>query len=281
VTDADGGFALRRIVVAIDSSAGSAAALDAVAALAARLQAELEGLFVEDVNLARLAELPVGREICFNGVCRDFTAVQLAAQYREQAAVARRALAAAAARARIACAFRVARGQVDVEIMSAAGSADLLVLGTGASALGRRGRLGRTARTAAERAPRSVLIAKPGAWALAAPLVYYDGSPGARRALAAAARIAGGRDGALTVLIVAAAVDRAAALRAEVTALLAPYEAQPAFLHGGQPAPAEICRLAARAGADVLVIAADAALTAAPDRLALLETIACPVLLVR
>src|SRR5690606_23011202 len=101
-----GAFELRRIVIAIDSSIPAAAGLEAVAALAARLPAELEGVFVEDADLARLAELPVAREICFaGGVRRDFTADTLAAQYREQALVARRAIAAAAAKSRIAYAF--------------------------------------------------------------------------------------------------------------------------------------------------------------------------------
>ena len=48
----------RRILVALDASAHSHAALAAAVALAARLHAEIEGLFVEDINLLRLAELP-------------------------------------------------------------------------------------------------------------------------------------------------------------------------------------------------------------------------------
>lgn len=277
-----GAFELRRIVIAIDSSMSAAAGLEAVAALAARLRAELEGVFVEDADLARLAELPVAREICFaGGVRRDFTADTLAAQYREQAVVARRAIAAAAAKARIAYAFRVIRGHVDHEIFGAAGAADLLVLGTGTSALGRRGRLGRTARAAAERAPRSVLIAKPGASSLSRPLVWYDGAPGSRRALAASLRLVAGGEDRLRVLIVADRLERAAALREEVSAALAPVGTEPEFLHAGRPEPAQICPLAGRAGVDVLVIAADAAMAAEGDRLALLESIACPVLLVR
>ena len=55
----------RRIVVALDASSHSHAALAAAVALAGRLQAELQGIFVEDVNLLRLAELPFAREVRF------------------------------------------------------------------------------------------------------------------------------------------------------------------------------------------------------------------------
>lgn len=275
-------FEVHRIVVAIDSSAHAASALEAAATLAAELHAELEGIFVEDINLARLAQLPVGREIQFlTGQARDFTAASLEAQNKEQEFSARRAIAAAAARARITHVFRVARGQVDVEVISAAGNADLLILGMGGKSLGGRGRLGNTARAAAERAPHSVLISKPGMRSLGAPLVCYDGSNGARRALAAAIRLLGVRENGLTVLIVAQDMDRAEALRKEVDDRLVSLTTRPKFLHSAHPAPDQMCRLARESGADVLVIGADCELIAGAERLQMLEQIACPVLLIR
>ena len=54
---------IQRILVALDASPHSQAALDAAATLAARVSAELQGLFIEDVNLLRLAELPFAREV--------------------------------------------------------------------------------------------------------------------------------------------------------------------------------------------------------------------------
>lgn len=110
------GFDVHRIVVAIDSSSHAASALEAAATLAAALHAELEGIFVEDINLARLAELPVGREVQFlTGQARDFTSSALAAQNKAQEFSARRAIAAAASRARITHVFHVARGHVVAE----------------------------------------------------------------------------------------------------------------------------------------------------------------------
>ena len=51
-----------RIWVALDESPRSTAALTAAAALAGELDAELAGLFVEDVNLQHLFDLPFARE---------------------------------------------------------------------------------------------------------------------------------------------------------------------------------------------------------------------------
>ena len=275
-------FSVRRIVVAIDSSSYARAALEAAAGLAARLHADLEGIYVQDINLARLAELPVGREIRFpTGQGRDYTASELDSQYQEQEVHARRAIADAAARARVSYSFRVTRGQVETEVITAAGDADLLILGIASRPLGGRARPGRIARAVAERAPRSVLLSRPGARVSGKALVCYDGSAGARRALAAAAGISSGLDDALTVLVIADDLDRAAALRIEVDEELAALRLRPKFLHSPDPTPGQMCQLATQAGADVLVISADDARIAGEGRLRLLEGVACPVLLVR
>jgi nucleotide-binding universal stress UspA family protein len=275
-------FEIHRIVVAIDCTAHAAAALEAAATLAATLHAELEGVFVQDINLAHLAELPVGREIQFlTGRASDFTASSHAEQNKEQELSARRAIAAAATRAQVTHQFRVARGQVDVEVISAAGNADLLILGVGSRSPGGRDRLGNTARAAAERAPHSVLISKPGTRSIAAPLVCYDGSDGAKRALKAAVRLSSAGEKGLTVLIIAQDVHHAGELRQEVDNMLETMPARTKFLHSAQPAPDQICRFATESGADILIMSADCSLIAGAERLSVLERIACPVLLVR
>lgn len=274
------GFEIRRIVVAIESPS-EAAALEEAAGLAARLDAELEAVFVEDIDLVRLAGLPVGREVRFlTGESRDFTADTLEADTRAQVFAARRAVAAAAARARVACAFRTARGQVELEILSAAGKGDLLILGTGRRSPWGGARLGRTARAAAERAPRSVLISKPGARSGRVPLVCYDGSAGSRRALDAGLRIFGIHEGRLGVLILADDAAGSETLRRQVEDLLTPLGVGPRFLYGARPLAHEVCSLAGESGAGVLVMAADCSALDEPRR-EVLETVACPVLIVR
>ena len=52
-----------RIVVALDASPNSVAALRAGAELASLLGVDLEGLFVEDIDLVRLCGLPYRQEV--------------------------------------------------------------------------------------------------------------------------------------------------------------------------------------------------------------------------
>ena len=56
-------MSFRRILVALDGSAHVLAALQAASEMAARMKSELVGLFVEDINLVRLAGLPFPREL--------------------------------------------------------------------------------------------------------------------------------------------------------------------------------------------------------------------------
>ena len=84
---------IRRIVVAVDASPHSLAAIEGAAVLARLLEAELIGIYVEDVRLLRVAELPRMVEVSFDSrVARPFTDRYAERQLKEQAAKARRAL---------------------------------------------------------------------------------------------------------------------------------------------------------------------------------------------
>ena len=272
---------VRRIVVAIDGSREAADVLEAAARLAARLHAELEGVFVRDINLVRLAGLPVGREIQFlTGQGRDFTAEALEADIRTREFAAERALAAAAERVHVKYSFRTAQGQMDVEFVTAAGGGDLLIVSSGSRSPWGAARFTHTARVA-ERAPRSVLISKPGALLAGVPLVCHDGSIGSWHALDAGLYFFGVHEGRLAVLILADDRTEAETLRVQVEAHLAARGVSPRFLYGVRPRAPEMCRLAGEAGAGVLVMAADCPALDAPRRREVLEAIACPVLIVR
>jgi nucleotide-binding universal stress UspA family protein len=270
--------AVRRILVALDASRTSIDALGAAAALAARLGAELAGLFVEDENLLRLAGLPVARQISVHGGAgRPVAGIE--GELRALAARAREAVAAAAAPHRISWSFRVARGQVAGEVVSAAGEADLLVVGwAGHRVAGRRGP-GETARAAAARAPAPVLILTRGLEVGRPLLVAWDGSPGAERALDFAARLEAAGLGTLTLLL--AAPDRAASdrLREQARARLGRRDPPPARQAGlGQGG---LLRAAAGARALLVLGAGSALIGSARGLETFLDEVDCPVLLTR
>lgn len=178
-----------RIVVALDGSEASLAALRTAVHLAARLPAPLEGLFVEDADLLRAVSLPGSRLVQMpTGSSRDVHADVALGELRAVGDIARSALADAAKRASITWTFRVSRGPVTAEIVAASRPGALLVLGRRGRTFGDR-RLGRTARNVASRSLGSVLVVGDRGSVPSAVMVVADATPGGVRAQAAARRI--------------------------------------------------------------------------------------------
>ena len=122
--------ATRRIVVALDASACGRAALDAATQLAVEMQAELQGLFVEDVDLLRLANLPFASEVPLPyAVPRQLDAASIQCAFRAHAEKVRHALAEAADRLRLRWSFQVLQGDVVRTSRAVAEEAELLILG--------------------------------------------------------------------------------------------------------------------------------------------------------
>jgi nucleotide-binding universal stress UspA family protein len=275
-------FTVHRIIVAIDSSAQAKAAIETAASIAARLNAEILGLFVEDIDLVNLAGLPMGREIgLISGQSRAFDKSALEEGFRVEAARARRELQQVARQSRVVSSFRVVRGRVDVEVVAAAAEGDLLILGTASRSVGFRRRAGSVAVAAAERAPRSVLLMRPGARVQGKALLVYDGSPGSDLAIEAAVRLVGAQDSNLTVLLPAETAARARELEAKIREQLARFRMAPTFLQVRRLEIDDLCRLASQTGSDVLVISGRSPLLAGGAHAQLLERVGCPVLIVR
>jgi len=277
-------FTVRRITVALDSSQHARAALAAAADLAARLNAQIEALFVEDITFAHLAELNLGREfVLSSGRSQPFDPEAVEGWYRRQAAEMRQMAEALARERRVAFSFRVVRGRVEAEVITAAGGADLLVLGVAGRSEMLRRLPGSTALAAAARAPGSVLLIRAGTRLDGHAVVAYDGSPGSVRALEAAAAL-GGTDDTLRVSVLLL-VDReadSARLKAEAEAHLEALGVRPAGFRTLLNLSADaICGVLFDAGADLLIMSADNPAISGDNRGQMLATMRCPVLLVR
>jgi len=206
----------RRILVALDTSHHSLAALEAAVELAATMKAELEGLYVEDVNLLRAAGSPASREVQYPFVsAAQLNPRRMERQLRAQASQARRALVAACERQKVKCSFRIVRGEVAHEVVAAAEEADVLILGRVSRPLIRQIRLGSTALAAAVQASCCVLLLRRDTGVLPPIMVTYDGSSISRHALRVAAYLARKSGGYLAVLIVADTSDAEYRLQAE------------------------------------------------------------------
>ncbi len=184
-------WGLRRILVALDASPDSLRALEIAARLAANANAELRGLFVEDLALLRAAEIPLARELSyFSAAAVPLSRESVERKLRNQSKQVRVALARVAERARIASSFRSVRGHVGVELSGAAAEVDLLVLGGTGWSLGPRSRIGSTALEIASGSVPVLLLPKRGVPEQVHLAVYFDGSKSAQRALQAARELA-------------------------------------------------------------------------------------------
>jgi nucleotide-binding universal stress UspA family protein len=221
VSDPDRTLTIRRILVALDASSHSLAVVEAAVELAARLEAELLGLFVEDIELLRLADSPYARELLYPSAKEvPLSRTSMEAKLRAQSEQARKALVASAERSQVRCSFRIVRGEVTSEILAAASEADLLALGRIGWSFGSPVRMGSTALEFATSAIPVLLVSEQGVPPDVRLVVHYDGSAAARRGLLTAAQLARPGKGGITVLLAAANRQRASMMQDEVNALL-------------------------------------------------------------
>lgn len=212
---------IRRILVALDPSLHSRAALESAAELAARLRAELSALFVEDINLMRLAALPFAREMFFGSLAgRRLDLASMEHSLRGQAGRLRRLLEVAAEAHHVQWAFEVVRGNVTAELLARSSGYDLLILGRLGSTPGRLGEMGSTARAVIARSSCAVLLLEHGHVVERPVAVLYDGTEPARRALAMAAQLAERDEHNLVVLIPPLEPERARAVERQAVDLL-------------------------------------------------------------
>jgi nucleotide-binding universal stress UspA family protein len=268
---------IRRIVVALDASRSSMAALEAAADLAAAVNAELAGLFVEDENLMRLAGLPLARE--FDRISerpRSMDAAELRRHMARQARQARRALSQQAETRRVTWSFRTVRGHVTHEVRAAASEADLLVLGSRGRSPGSM--IGSTARELLREMPTLLLVAPPAGPRRGSVAVLFDGTEKGERALALASDLALSRDRPLRVLIAPNGEtdrreDHARAVLGELAGLAAYEELD---MPGLRAAPA---RLRAR-GCGLLVLSRGALHALGEEAAKWISDLHCPLLVV-
>lgn len=184
-------FEVSRILVICDTSPLGSAALDAAVALARRLNAEIAGLYVEDINLLRLAELPFAREYALASAAgRQVQTVEVERSLRLQADALRKALAHAAQALSVPWSFEVLRGSLLDSVLEAMREPDLAVFGW----------TGQFAITPGARPA----VAAPGSGALALfrPIVtIFDDTLAAQRALGAAQALAQVQHSGVVVLL--------------------------------------------------------------------------------
>lgn len=188
------------ILVALDLSPHSEAALAAAAELAAALHLELRGLYVEDVDLLRLCGLPFGIEFgSFTARPRRMEQTHMEREFRIQASQLRKIMADVAGQRRIAWSFQVVRGGVTDQLLEASAAARMVSLGRVGRSPGKR--TGSTAQAVAARTQRPVLLQSRQRSVGGPFVVVYTGSDASAHALALGVQLAAQEGSALLVLV--------------------------------------------------------------------------------
>jgi hypothetical protein len=280
------------MAVALDASERSLRVIGLAAGIAALLEAELEGVFIEDAALLAAVGLPFQREFLFGS--RGEPAACPARLERELRVEARRieaALRALAAERGCRASFRVWRGDPQAEILAAARGAELFAV----SRIGRLGPLwprdARGARAAGARGydPRGSIPAPtwPGGTArpaAAPPLsvrLLFDGSEGAARSLDAGAELAARGRASLCIVIPGRDPETVDRRRARALALLRDTHAQARFVGIPDGDPQALLQGLLAADGDIFIVDAGSALLQRDGLRRVLDALDCPVIVVR
>ncbi len=120
---------MQRLLLALDALNCEAARIEAAAALASALGAELETLFVEDDDLYAAAALPITQEISSGSAReRELSSGGLESALRAISREAESRVRSALARAQLRGGFRVARGSRSATLGEASEGTDVLLL---------------------------------------------------------------------------------------------------------------------------------------------------------
>lgn len=241
----------------LDSATVDSGALLRLSRLAQRLDAELETVFVEDLEVLRIAELPFLREFRFASMrLESFSQQSLEAELRVAARRAEQALAAQAILRDVPWRFRVWRGSLEPEGLAAL-DADVLALHRPGTASSKEG-------------------SQPGESSIA---VCFDGSRAAERALAMASALAVQAQLSLSVILVGER-DRLQALQAQAEGALASPAPRVSFEALPEATQASLVASARTAGRQGLVVARDSPLLRDGTLRNLLQALGGPLFLV-
>ncbi len=273
---------IRRVLVALDESDASRTALEAATELAARFEAELVGLFVQDANLTRLSQIPFVREVGrFSASRHEIDNGEMARHLHIQALRMRRTFADAVRQRRVRWRFRVERGQVEQQVISAARQADILIVGASGWTLASSRRLGRTVRAIIAQAPSSTLVLQPSAHIGLPILAVYDGGPSAAKALETAASLTETSGYPLYVLLLPDGRGRLGDLRVTARRILRQHDVTTRYLPLIDTTARRLADAARTQDTAMLVLPAESDILQEDALLEFVERAEVPVLLVR
>jgi len=193
---------VREILVAIDTSTHSQAALEAAVAFAKTMEANLQGLFVQDEVWQKLSKLPSTSTInTLTGNVLPLESETLEDHINLLRNRLRRKMEFLSRRNKVTYSWSSMQGKVEDKILEASENADLITIGLKGKSASRK-RIGSSARTIIKKADKPVLILKEGLHLGTTLTVVYDASEESQKGIRLALKIAKKNNSSLKVLVV-------------------------------------------------------------------------------
>lgn len=252
---------MRRIAITLDAFEVSAKALEQAVRLAERMDAQLEGIFIEDIDLIQITGLPFLREV--RTVSRSEDAISLTRMEQELRVLARRAerlLSEQAARHNVVYSFRIWRGSIDNDLLAADIEADVFALT----------RLGAALTRSKSTPDRSTAVS-----------VVFTDTEASVRALETAINLATDPDKELNILLPAEEVAEAVRLQQLATRQLGEDVASARFIHLTDGSLNDLMEILTDTNSAVLILERDNQLLQMPSLKQGLNSLNCPLLVVR
>ena len=268
------GNIIQRVAIALDASLQSSQALQAAAEMAASLQVELEGIFIEDINLIHLAELPFAREIRPASMTEETVNLQrMEQELRSLARQQQQKLELVAREKGIRCSFRSRRGQIKAELMNAVTEVDVLTLcrPVHRSAVFSRETIGYTM-------PAAV---SPMQQARSSVSVIFGRAENEKKAVLAAARLADRLDQDISVLLTGDTDAETADLQREAETILGSQAQEVNYIRLSGSQISDLVIATVSSNSRVLLVSSNNSLVTGGQLWPYLEQVSCPVLIVR
>lgn len=192
----------REILVAVDSSSHSRAALKAAATLARAMEANVRGLFVHEEHWSQISRLPSIKSINeLTGKAHVLEEDALEHQIDLLKQRLQRQLKYISKKNKITHSWETARGEVAEKILEAAKESDLITIGREGRSFFLGGKLGSTARRIIREAAKPILLLKKGLNLGKTITSVYDASAESQKGLKLALSLAQKNESELSILV--------------------------------------------------------------------------------
>lgn len=191
----------KRILVGVDTSSHSQAALEAAAFLAQKMEGKLLGLFVQDEVWSKICKMPAVTAVNeLTGATKPLKEQDLQQKIDLLTKRLRRQLRTISRENKISHSWKTVQGRVEDEILQAAKEADLITIGRRGSSFPEKKELGSSAQAIIQLADKPILILKKGLQLGKNITALYDGSEESKRSIKLALSLADEKKG-ITILV--------------------------------------------------------------------------------